>query len=150
MIQRPRILYSSIAAACCLAAQAAISPPSIAAAPHVYECRQGGTRILADRPCGEDSSLRAVDLRELNRYTPVPLPAPTATPRTPRKAGKPEVGRRETRSCREIQDEIDRIDSRMRLGYTGKVGEKLRAQRGELKDRYASQRCNTTSRQPAS
>ncbi len=64
---------------------------------------------------------------------------PTGTPRA-----------RKARSCWDIQNEIDRIDSRMRLGYAGKVGEKLRSQRRQLKDQYAGQRCNTTSRQPPS
>lgn len=136
------------------AALATSVQPSIAATPLVYECRQGDIRVLTDRPCGADSSLRAVDLQGLNRYTPVRPPAPTDPQRKPRgadrrrEAGKPRAPK--ARGCWEIQNEIDHIDSRMRLGYTGKIGEKLRAQRRELKDQYASQRCNTTSRQPPS
>jgi hypothetical protein len=50
------------------------------------------------------------------------------------------------RSCGDLQLEIDRIDARMRLGYTGKAGETLRTRRRQLTGQYAAQRCNTTSR----
>ena len=113
----------------------------------VYECRDGATRVLSDRPCGTESSLRALDPRDLNRYTPVPLPRASpspiapARPMAPRRASTPRQ-----RDCRDLQLKIDRIDSRMRLGYTAKVGERLRVQRRQLTGQYADHRCNTTSR----
>jgi hypothetical protein len=119
----------------------------------VYECRDGATRVLSDRPCGPDSSLRALDPQSLNRYTPVPVPPSVApAPGAPaldapaRPAARVRKPMAPPRGCQDLQREIDRIDSRMRLGYTGKVGEKLRAQRRQLTSMYASQRCNTTSR----
>lgn len=119
----------------------------------VYECRDDGTRILSDRPCGPDSSLRALDPQDLNRYTPVPVPhsvAPAPRAPEPDSPARPAARLRKPisppRGCQDLQLQIDRIDSRMRLGYTGKAGEKLRSQRRQLTSLYASQRCNTTSR----
>jgi hypothetical protein len=121
----------------------------------VYECRDGATRILSDRPCGPGASLRALDPQELNRYTPVPVPrsvAPALRKTAPasfesaRPAARIRKPTSPPRSCHDLQRETDRIDSRMRLGYSGKAGEKLRVQRRQLTSLYASQRCNTTSR----
>lgn len=149
---RGRLAHRLFAAGLTLfVAPAVVRPPGSLAAStplqRVYECRDGTTRVLSDRPCGPDASARALDPRDLNRYSPVPVPhsAPSRTatvlPAPPNRAPSSRQ-----RSCGDIQLEIDRIDSRMRLGYTGRVGEKLRAQRRRLTDQYADQRCNTTSR----
>lgn len=151
---RGRLAHGLFASSLTLVAVSAVvwPPGSLAAsAPlqRVYECRDGATRVLSDRPCGPDASSRALDPQRLNRYTPMPVPnsAPSSTVAVrPVLPGRTPVPRQ--RSCEDLQLEIDRIDSRMRLGYTGKVGEKLRAQRRRLTDQYATRRCNTTSRRP--
>ncbi len=66
--------------------------------------------------------------------------APSPAQRPVRRAAQPSP------SCQELQQQVDRIDSRMRTGYRNKAGEKLKDQRRSLREKYVAQRCNTTAR----
>jgi hypothetical protein len=93
-----------------------LGAPPAMASGFVYQCTIDGQRTLSDRP---STSVRT-------------------TSADARAAARAE--------CREIQARIDRIDARMRLGYRNRIGERLKAERRDLTDRYAGLRCNTTSR----
>ncbi|HPF26826.1 MAG TPA: hypothetical protein P5528_10695 [Steroidobacteraceae bacterium] len=45
------------------------------------------------------------------------------------------------RRCAALQQQIDRLDSRLRAGYSVRQGEALRAKRRQLKDEYYNLRC---------
>jgi hypothetical protein len=85
----------------------------------VYQCQRDGVRVFSDRPCGDDARpRRGTALSRRNAAT----------------------------DCHALQQQIDAIDTRMRLGYRGKEGEKLHARRRAASELYREQRCNTTAR----
>lgn len=116
----------------------------------VYQCQHDGVRMFSDRPCGDDARPRQVDI---TRGT---IAAPSARIAPPTVRPKQAVGERPHRTapsrrdansdCHALQQQIDAIDTRMRLGYRGKEGEKLHARRRAATELYRERRCNTTAR----
>lgn len=115
----------------------------------VYECIQDGHKALSDRPCAPGAVARIVDSRELSTYSPVPVtgvatsryrsqPASVETPRpttpNPRQSGQ---GSR----CDAIQEDIDRLNARMRQPYSSQEGEWLRKRWHSLKELYYDEGC---------
>jgi hypothetical protein len=114
----------------------------------VYQCVLAGQKVLSDQPCGPDAVERIVDTRELNtfRETPLPMaarpvlqqPAPTgAAPQVPSQPVQPG----NAQQCEQILAWIDRINARMRQGYTSQQGEWLRAQWHKAKNAYSDAKC---------
>lgn len=105
----------------------------------VYECWRGGQRILSDQPCGADASMREIaepnrmdaqDTRSL--YEPVTV---AHRNRTGEWAGGSVGDARDV--CDSIQQEMDRINARMRRRYTNQEGEWFRERlRGLSRRRY--------------
>jgi hypothetical protein len=140
-------------AAVVLAVVLGCSDPSFATPALVYQCRHDGVRIFSDRPCGADAQpqrvqfdVGATDAVVATRATAAKQPARAPPPRAA--ATRPSAttpARSKARECHELQDDIDAIDTRMRLGYRGKEGEKLYARRQVATERYRALRCNTTA-----
>jgi hypothetical protein len=94
----------------------------------VYSCRDGNVPMFADRPCGEASLLRSLDV-----YTPAQSGRPPTTVAEPAKATtRPAV--RETRvkaaqepadKCEYLQKRLDDVDDRMRAGYPARQAAQL-------------------------
>lgn len=133
-----------------------LSATPAAASGLIYHCTIDGQRTFSDRPCGDAPRLELIDLGRQSVFTAPSVPAaepaapsrsPSASrPSTPARAAPPDVRAAMRANCLALQARIDRIDSRMRLGYANRVGEKLKTERRELTERYTALRCNTTSR----
>lgn len=129
------------------------SDPSLAAPALVYQCERDGVRVYSDRPCGTDARPRHVPFDHAatdavgtppdpkTRQTARTPPARAATARPP--ATTP--SRKKATQCHQLQDDIDAIDTRMRLGYRGTEGVTLQARRDAATKRYRELRCNTTA-----
>jgi hypothetical protein len=112
----------------------------------VFECRQGGVTVFSDHRCGADAAVRAIRAPNLMEATPVysneeGAPAPIqAAPQIQIQASMSRGGTHDE-ICREIELEKDRIDARMREGYSSGEGEILRERRNSLSSRYYELRC---------
>ncbi|MCB1623057.1 MAG: hypothetical protein KDI32_00620 [Pseudomonadales bacterium] len=111
----------------------------------VYECRRGETRVLSDQPCGSDATVRQTDTARFSSYAPTPITPPAAMPTTgtTTRRAVPGADNRTLQEviCSAIESRIDRIDARMRVGYSGPEGERLRDKRRAAKDEYYDARC---------
>lgn len=132
------------------------SDPSLAAPALVYQCERDGVRVYSDRPCGADARPQRVHFNHVETIAVANSPVSKAkqTSRTPPSpaAATPRPATTAARSkatqCHRIQDDIDAVDTRMRLGYRGKEGVKLQARRDAATGRYRALRCNTTAVRP--
>ena len=112
----------------------------------VYECRQNGVTVFSDHRCGADAEVRTIRAPNLMVATPLYLDQESTAAPT---EVAPQVSTQGSRShdgthdeiCREIELEKDRIDARMREGYSSTEGEILRARRNSLSSRYYDLRC---------
>lgn len=116
-----------------------VSNPSIAVA---YECTRDGQRILSDRPCGADASIRRIaepnrmdaqDTRAL--YRPVYVGN--------QRGGSWSGGQGASTSavCSSIEAKIDSINARMRQPYARQQGEWFREQLRELSRQRYEAKC---------
>jgi hypothetical protein len=157
MRPRPRIPLEAIAAVA-LALVLGCSDSGVAAGVIVYQCHGDGVRVFSDRPCGADARPQRVESARAAATAAaaaVPTPATpiTAAPKrrtTPHSAPKQSAttSRSKAAECHGLQNDIDAIDTRMRLGYRGKEGTKLQARRDTAAERYRALRCNTTAVRP--
>ena len=100
-----------------------------------YECWRDGQRILSDRPCGSDASMRTIT--EPNRMDPQdtsglyrsPARATSSSRRVSYGGGSSSS---ESSECAAIERQIDAINARMRQRYTSAQGEGLRDRLREL------------------
>ena len=129
-----------------------VEKPAVAGVVSIYECFVNGQKILSDRDCGPDAVQRDVDTRGLNTYEAGPIPyvdmrrygAPpreylNEPPQYSGLAGDPKVWKQER--CNQIEEQIDRLNARMRIGYTSQQGEYLRARWYKAKNAYSEARC---------
>ncbi len=112
----------------------------------VFQCRQGAVTIFSDHQCGTNAEVRSI--RAPNSMAAQPIDAEPATAaQTNWVAPENRTQSPTTRDnindevCREIQGEIDRIDARMRDGYSSGEGEVLRARRNKLTSERYDRRC---------
>jgi len=152
------------AASLALCAAFAPTPAGAAAA---YVCGQEGSRIYADRPCDARTTPAPVPLPAPNGYAapPVDRGAPAAArpgqggarrsprvapaePRHPR-AGDPDTAasRLEAR-CRTLARRLERVEARLRAGYSVAEGERLKEQRRELREDRRWYACGRAARWP--
>ena len=118
---QPQIIFSTST----VERSSAASPAAIAA---VYECWRGEQRILSDQPCGADASLRqVVEPNRMNAQDTRSLYSPVYVS-SRRSGGASSAGQGANASdlCDSIQDQIDRINARMRHAYTSQEGERFR------------------------
>jgi hypothetical protein len=157
MRPRPRIPLEAIAAGT-LALVLGCSDSALAAGVIVYQCHGDGVRVFSDRPCGTDARPQRVESISAAAAAAAAVPTP-ATPRTsaapkrhttPHSAPKPNAttSHGKAAKCHGLQNDIDAIDTRMRLGYRGKEGTQLQARRDTAAERYRALRCNTTAVRP--
>jgi hypothetical protein len=112
----------------------------------VFECRHNGVTVFSDHRCGADAEVRAIRAPNLMVATPVYLNEESAA--APIQAA-PQIQTQDSTSrdgthddiCREIELDKDRIDARMRQGYSSGEGEILRERRNSLSSRYYDLRC---------
>jgi hypothetical protein len=116
----------------------------------IYECVEGGQKVLTDRPCGPGATVRTIDTRGLNTYTETPMPqSPETATRstTSTSAGatpRLDVGaadRAKTQLCESLQERIDYINTRTRQRHTHREGEYWRAEWHKAKNAYYDARC---------
>jgi hypothetical protein len=132
------------------------SGPSLAAPALVYQCERDGVRVFSDRPCGTDARPQPVQVDQSATHavaTPPASKAKQAARASPAHAAPAPTAattgaRSKAAQCHGIQDDIDALDTRMRLGYRGKQGVKLQARRDAATERYRALRCNTTAVRP--
>lgn len=117
----------------------------------IYECAQGGQKILSDRPCGADAVERVIDTRELNTFTETPMvsssgsaPAASGTgaSRAVTNTGSgPQTGADKQLLCERLQVRIDTINARTREKHSHKEGEYWRAEWHKAKGAYYDAGC---------
>jgi hypothetical protein len=113
----------------------------------VYECLRDGQKSISDRPCGPGAVARIIDGRELNTYRQAPIaPVDMSRHRQPPTAANPEAAtlrgtQPNVARCEAIQDEIDRLNARMRQPYGSQEGEWLRKRWQSLKELYYDEDC---------
>jgi hypothetical protein len=104
----------------------------------VYECDRDGQRIISDQPCGDNATIRdiaspnrmqAQDTRTL--YAPPPRSVQVERARALQNGYA--VAER-SQHCREIDEERDKINARMRKRYTAREGEYFRERLRELSE----------------
>ncbi|MEZ5459261.1 MAG: hypothetical protein R3E65_08115 [Steroidobacteraceae bacterium] len=156
MRPRPRIPLEAIAAVA-LALVLGCSDSALAASVIVYQCSRDGVRAFSDRPCGMDAQPQRVESAPSATVAAVEPPGTTATPAARQRAtrhaapaAKPNstTPRGTAAQCHGLKNDIDAIDTRMRLGYRGKEGTRLQARRDTAVERYRALRCNTTAVRP--
>jgi hypothetical protein len=104
----------------------------------VFECERDGQRIISDQPCGEDATIRdiaspnrmqAQDTRSL--YAPPPRSVQVERARALQNGY---AAAQRSQICREIDEERDRINARMRKRFTAREGEYFRERLRELSE----------------
>ena len=118
--------------------------PSMSRDPRrIFVCRAADGTVFSDRPCGAVIEHREVAPEASAGMAPstIPRPAP-ATPLPRRKvAAKEQRTDTDDRACRRLRDRLERLDDRMRAGYSGRESPRLWQQRRELKEQFRRQRC---------
>lgn len=116
----------------------------------IYECVENGQKVLADRPCGPNATVRMIDTRALNTFTEVPVAnsrehGPSSVASTPAGATvEMDVGASDPAKkqlCQSLQDRIDYINARTRQRHTHREGEYWRAEWHKAKRAYSDAQC---------
>jgi hypothetical protein len=110
----------------------------------VYVCRDASPVIFSDRPCGPVVQRRTVvvDAAAPGR-TATTVPATPSAATRPRIRPEPAAEDPEPRDdrCRRLRDQLEKIDDRMRSGYTAREAARLWNRWREAKARLRDQRC---------
>ena len=110
----------------------------------IFVCRRAAPVIFSDHPCGQSAEERAVEIREPpvgRAASTAPAPAAAATrPRAQPAPADAEPGAADRR-CRQLRDQLDRLDDRMRSGYSAREAGKLWNRWRELNSAIYSERC---------
>jgi hypothetical protein len=112
----------------------------------VYSCVRDGQYVYSDQPCGAGGETRAIDLSTVNTYTPsavdtTPVFVAQARRSLSAPAEQAAVDVHNAALCRSIEQEIERIDARMRAGYRSQEGEYWRGRWHAAKARYHAAGC---------
>jgi hypothetical protein len=130
-----------------------LEPVSVFARPKrgrlVYACHEPRLVVFSDRPCGHGTVVRSVS------FAPEPPSgaAPTTVAAPPVAATRPKVetaytppeeaGADEGRQCDTLRTQLDRVDARMRQGYSARESAGLWSRWREIKDRMHVERCRS-------
>jgi hypothetical protein len=112
----------------------------------VFECRQGGVTVFSDQPCGRNAGIREIRTPNSMVATPVyPDQGDSEASVTPSPPVQSDVSQSpyptQDGRCRQIELGIERIDARMREGYSIPEGEVLKDRRSKLHSEYYELRC---------
>ena len=111
----------------------------------VYTCREGTIVVFADRPCGEASILRSLDV-----VTPAQTGRPPITEPDPAKASTRLASQRASRAstlqetadkCEPLQKTLDQVDDRMRAGYPAREAGRLWQRWRDAKEALRAAQC---------
>lgn len=91
-----------------------------------YECLKDGQRVFSDYPCGDSAKTRDVTPQNVYVAPSYPQRQPVAIYNDQRQTRAAESYQED---CTPYEDDVRRIDARMRSGYTSAEGEWLREQR---------------------
>ena len=109
----------------------------------IFVCHEAGGTVFSDRPCGVVIEHREIAPDAAAGMAPstIPRPAP-ATPLRRHKvaSAEPRIDS-DDRGCRRLRDRLQRLDDRMRAGYSGRESARLWQQRRELKEQIRQRRC---------
>lgn len=111
----------------------------------VYECEKADQRVFSDRPCSEDARLREVSAPNGMRADRIAPPRPVTDRSLPDqtipRAGSAEPVTSKNFICRSIDEQVDRINARMRQPYTAAEGEWYRERLRRLQDERWDAKC---------
>jgi hypothetical protein len=116
-----------------------LHPASASAASPIYRCEVSGVTTFSDRPCAADSSEYVPDDQRVSTVKVEHVAAATQTrPATRAKGSAPAKGSiaadqlKHKEECARIDRSLGDIRSKMRAGYDGKEGERLRERQRKL------------------
>jgi hypothetical protein len=121
---------------------------------HIFRCEVNGQITFGDRPCADAPSVEVV-LSPANFYHPdakqaaVPNLSPDRATKSPAKRERARSNTdsiaaeqaRERQRCQRLADQLTSIRSKMRTGYTGEQGEKLRERQRQLEQQRRTEHC---------
>ena len=135
--------------ATCLAVLCLAAAPLPAAIDRpIYVCRDATSVAFSDRPCGPISEARV-----LRVHDPGPGLAASIEPARPRESTRPRTGPRAADAvaeaepvaadnrCRRLREERERLDDRMRAGYSAREAAKLWNRWREVDAKIYAARC---------
>ncbi len=110
---------------------------SASAASPIYRCEVDGVTTFSDRPCAADSSEYVPDDQRVSTVKVEQGPTQTrpATHRKSNAAAKGSIAAdqlKQKEECARIERSLGDIRSKMRAGYDGKEGERLRERQRKL------------------
>ena len=111
----------------------------------VYTCRDGKIVVFADRPCGETSILRSLDVvtpAQTGR-PPVtePEPAKASTRPAPQQASRARALQETADKCEQLKKAVDQVDDRMRAGYPAREAGRLWQRWRDAKEALRAAEC---------
>ena len=145
---KARVMTTSSSSSASSNASATNRDSSTQSIAHVYQCTLDGQRAFGDQPCGTDSTARDIDAP--NRMDTSGLgeaahteraAAARVSRRVDRDAASDSNGEKKKR-CVKIGNDKERIMARMRTGYSGKEGERLRERLRKLDSDDFELRCS--------
>lgn len=139
----PTFRIVEISASLAIGCLAAAPAPAATDRP-VFVCHGGAPVIFSDRPCGPLAEARVLRVHDPGpglAASVVPAPSKESTrPRTePRVADAKPVAANER--CRRLHEERERLDDRMRAGYSAREAAKLWNRWREVDARIYAARC---------
>jgi hypothetical protein len=128
-----RIVTALLAA--CWAFATGLAP--VQAATTIYRCVHDGLVEYADRPCAAVAQRLELDLEHVNTYhaseSKVQTSGKSASTRQRPSAKSDPVPRAGDQACERLKAQVRALDARMRQGYRGAAGERMRARARELR-----------------
>jgi hypothetical protein len=112
----------------------------------IFVCRRAPPVIFSDRPCGqlfEERKLKVeIPQPTVGRVASTsPSPAPAQTRPRVQPAPREETPSAADERCRRLRDQLEKLDDRMRTGYSAREAAKLWNRWRELKSEIDSARC---------
>ena len=129
-----------------------LEPVSVFARPKrgrlVYACHEPRLVVFSDRPCGHGTILRSVSFAPAppsgappSAVAALPLAATRPKVETPASPPETEADPGEGRQCDTLRTQLDRVDARMRQGYSARESAGLWSRWREIKERMHVERC---------
>ena len=113
----------------------------------VYRCTVGGVTTYSDRPCAPEAVPYQPDTSRVSIYDPPPVDQALDNDKPLRKSPSRRRGASDTdqvrhaAACDRIRNSLRDIAARMRAGYDGKQGERLRERKAKLEQQRRAQKC---------
>jgi len=109
----------------------------------VFSCREPDVVIFSDRPCGQGSLRRNLEVLTPASPGRPPTTAPAPARAVTKAAALEETSPRDERAdrCQKLHHAVDAIDDRMRTGYSAREAPRLWQQWRDAKERLHDARC---------